>query len=77
MSRTRLVAISLVADALDTIVLGQLPGLSWFIDIPTILVHLVFAGPIALLTLGELAPVVGTLPLFTAAALLYKPRVKA
>ena len=68
MTRQELIMASLVADILDILVIGQIPGLSWFIDIPIICMHVSFAGAAGLGTLIELVPVVGTLPLFTIAA---------
>jgi hypothetical protein len=71
MTKKMLVAVSADADALDVVVIGQLPGLSWFIDAPVLAMHFMYAGPKALPTLLELVPVVGTIPLFTIAALSY------
>lgn len=77
MTKRNLVTVSIFADALDVAVIGQIPGLSWFIDIPVILMHLLYAGPKALPTLLELVPVVGTIPLFTIAALSYPDKDKS
>lgn len=74
MTRQQLIIVSIVADVLDVIVLGQIPGLSWFIDIPVICMHLAFAGPKGWTTLTELIPVVGTLPIFTVAAFLHSAK---
>jgi hypothetical protein len=68
-TKKHLLIASLIADALDFAVIGQMPGLSWFIDIPLIAMHVAYAGPAGFSTLLELVPVVGTLPLFTIAAL--------
>lgn len=68
MTRQQLIVASVIADVLDVFVIGQVPGLSWFIDIPIICMHVAFAGPKGFMTLIELVPVVGTLPLFTFAA---------
>lgn len=69
MTKQQLIIVSVVADVLDVLVIGQVPGLSWFIDIPIILAHLSYAGPRGWTTLMELVPFVGTLPLFTIAAM--------
>jgi len=69
MSRKTLLVTSLIADVLDILVIGQVPGLSWIIDLPLIVMHVAYAGPSGFSTLVELVPVVGTLPLFTLAAL--------
>jgi len=68
MTRSQLIGVSLAADILDVLVVGQLPVISWVIDIPVILMHLKFAGAKGFWTILELVPVVGTLPLFTVAA---------
>ena len=73
MSRHLLIGVSLFADVLDWFIAGQIPVLSWIIDIPTVLMHVAFAGPGGYFTLIELIPVVGTLPLFTFAAIVQKP----
>ena len=70
-SKKFLVGVSLLADALDLLVIGQMPGLSWVIDLPVTALHVAFAGPTGLLTLFELIPLVGTVPIYTAAALAY------
>jgi hypothetical protein len=72
MKKSTLVTISLIGDLLDIAVVGQIPGLSWFIDIPIIICHVAYAGPSGFSTMLELIPVVGTLPLFTVAALVHK-----
>ncbi len=74
MKRSTLFTISLIGDLLDIAVVGQVPVLSWFIDIPVIICHVAFAGASGFTTLLELIPVVGTLPLFTFAALVHKER---
>lgn len=68
MTKQQLIIASIIADVLDVFVVGQIPGLSWFIDIPVICLHIAFAGPKGFFTILELIPVVGTLPLFTVAA---------
>jgi hypothetical protein len=60
----------LIADLLDLVVVGQIPGLSYFIDGPLIAMHVAFAGPAGLATALELVPVVGTILIVTLAALL-------
>jgi hypothetical protein len=65
---------SLIADVLDFFVAGQIPILSWVIDIPVLIMHVAFAGAKGFFTLLEMIPVVGTVPLFTASALLQTPK---
>jgi hypothetical protein len=74
MDRNTLLFASLIADGLDLFVVGQIPGLSYVIDVPLVLMHVIFAGPAGFSTLLELIPVVGTVPLFTIAALCHKPK---
>jgi hypothetical protein len=73
-NRTALVIFSLIADVLDFFIAGQIPLLSWIIDIPVLIMHVVFAGAKGLLLMFEMIPVVGTIPLFTAMALFQKPK---
>lgn len=68
MTRKDLITASIIADVLDIFVIGQIPGLSWFVDIPVIIMHVSFAGSAGFSTLLELVPGVGTLPVFTIAA---------
>jgi hypothetical protein len=70
-SKQVLVAASLIADALDMAVVGMIPGISWFIDLPVIAMHVAFAGPKGFMTIIELVPVVGLIPVFTIAAMSY------
>lgn len=74
MTKQQLIGASIIADVLDVFVIGQVPGLSWFIDIPIIIMHVSYAGPKGFMTLLELVPVVGTLPLFTFAAFSHEPK---
>jgi hypothetical protein len=74
MTKGDLIKISMVADFLDFVVVGQIPVLSWVIDIPVIIMHVIYAGPSGLSTLLELVPIVGILPVFTIAAAGYKNR---
>ena len=67
-----LLAASLLADVLDLFVVGQIPGLSWFIDIPIIAMHVAYSGPAGLTTLLELIPGIGTLPVFTMMAIKHR-----
>jgi hypothetical protein len=69
MTRKTLLIASLIADLLDLLVIGQIPGLSYLIDGPLIAMHVAFAGPAGLATAFELVPIVGTIPIFTLAAL--------
>jgi hypothetical protein len=71
-TRTSLVVSSLMADGLDLIGVGQIPVLSWVIDVPILLMHLRYAGVHGFFTIAELIPGVGTLPIFTIAALGYE-----
>ena len=71
MSMKSLIAISLIADGLDLLLVGQIPGLSLIIDGPLLALHFKYGGVKALPTLLELIPGVGTLPVFTMAALQY------
>lgn len=66
-----LLAISIASDLLDLFVLGQAPGIGWVLDAPMFFFHFVFAGPIALLTVPEIIPGIGTIPAFTLATLGY------
>ena len=45
-SRKTLLIASLIADLLDLLLVGQVPGLSYFIDGPLIAMHVAFAGPV-------------------------------
>lgn len=74
MDRSQLIIFSLIGDVLDFLVIGQAPIISWVIDIPVVLMHVYFAGPKGFFTIVELIPVVGTLPVFTASALIQKPK---
>lgn len=71
MTRRQLIAWSAARDALDWLVIGQVPPFNWLLDIPILCMHLKFAGPPALIGLIELVPVVGMFPFFTTAALSY------
>ena len=74
MTKGNLVKISMVADFLDFVVVGQIPVLSWVIDLPVIIMHVAYAGPAGLTTLIELVPFVGILPMFTLAAAYYEDK---
>jgi uncharacterized membrane-anchored protein YitT (DUF2179 family) len=71
MTRTQLILVSAIRDALDFAIVGQIPGLNIALNIPVIIMHYRFAGPRALITLFENVPGVETLPCFTAAAISY------
>jgi hypothetical protein len=73
MSRKTLLVFSIFADVLDFLVVGQIPILSWVIDIPLIVLHVQYAGLRGLWTLLELVPFVGLLPVFTIATFAHKP----
>jgi len=68
--RTLLIA-SIAGDVLDLFDAG-LP----ILDLPVTILHFMFAGPIAALTLTEYIPIVGMLPLYTTACFLYLAREK-
>ena|GEM_PF-5800494 len=74
MTKKQLLIASGIADSLDLIAVGQIPGLSWFVDIPVLLIHVAFAGPKGWITVLELVPLVGTIPIFTLAALQYEDK---
>lgn len=71
MTKQTLVILSVIADLLDLFVVGQIPGLSWIVDIPLILMHVSFAGSKGWLTMLEIIPLAGTFPVFTIAGMLY------
>jgi hypothetical protein len=72
-SKTTLVTVSVVADAIDIIFLaGIAPGpWSLLIDAPVTAMHFAYAGPKAAVVLAEYVPFAGFLPIYTIAALLY------
>ena len=72
MDRKTLIIFSIIADVLDLLVIGQIPVLSWVIDIPLIIMHVSFAGMAGFWTVVELVPVAGLLPLFTVAAFAHR-----
>lgn len=72
MNKTTLLFVSIFTDTLDIFVVGQIPGLGQIIDLPAALMHFVFAGPAALVTLLDMVPVVGIIPIFTLMALSYE-----
>lgn len=74
MTKKTLIAVSAARDALDFVMIGQLPGLNWLLNIPVIYLHYRYAGPLALLTLFENVPGIETLPGFTVAAISYPNR---
>ena len=69
-----LVAVSAVADFVDMSGFGQL---IWPIDIITMILHVIYAGPVALACIPDMIPIVGFLPVYTAAALLYSKKIGA
>jgi uncharacterized membrane-anchored protein YitT (DUF2179 family) len=70
-TKTQLIAVSAIRDLLDFVVVGQIPGLNWILNLPVIWLHYRFAGPRALVTLFENVPGIETLPCFTVAAISY------
>lgn len=74
MTRKQVIIASIVADILDIFVIGQIPGVSWFIDIPVIVMHVAYAGPSGYSTLLELIPGIGTLPIFTIAGFMHEEK---
>lgn len=71
MTKRQLIMWSIARDSLDFIGIGQIPPLSWLLDLPLIFMHFSFAGKAATIVLFELIPFVGILPLFTFAAFSY------
>lgn len=69
-----LFAASIVADILDFAVIGQVPGIGHLLDVPVFILHFLAGGPKALLTLLELIPFVGSLPIFSYLAWRYKSK---
>jgi hypothetical protein len=72
MTKSQLITVSGVRDFLDFILIGQIPGLNWLLDLPVLIMHLKYAGPVALFTLLEAFPIVGFFPIWTIAAMSYK-----
>jgi hypothetical protein len=70
-TRKTLIIASLVADALDLLLVGLLPGVGWLIQGPVIAMHVAYAGPVGWAMLLELVPMMGAIPMFTVAALAY------
>ncbi len=72
-SKKTLVAVSIVADAVDVLLLvGISPGpWSLITEAPVTAMHFMYAGPKAALVLTEFIPFAGFLPIYTIAALLY------
>jgi hypothetical protein len=74
MTKSQLIKWSGVRDFLDIIVIGQIPGLNWLLDLPLFIMHLNYAGPRAFFTLLEAIPGVGLIPIWTIAAMSYPNR---
>lgn len=71
-SRKTLLTVSAIADALDLLGFGLLPGpWSLLIDLPVTVIHFLYAGPKAFVVLAEYIPGVGFLPCYTMAAWFY------
>ena len=77
MTKKHLMIVSLIADGLDLMLVGMIPGLSLVIDLPVVAMHVAYAGPSGLLTLLEAVPLVGFVPIFTAAAMMYPAKAVA
>jgi hypothetical protein len=71
MTKSQLIKWSGIRDFLDIIVIGQIPGINWLLDLPVLIMHLNYAGPVALFTLLEAIPGLGFLPIWTIAAMSY------
>ncbi len=71
MSKTTLVIISALRDVLDLLIVGQIPVLNIIVNVPVMIAHYWYAGPVSLLSLIENVTGVETLPCFTALALAY------
>jgi hypothetical protein len=71
MTKSQLIKWSFGRDVLDWLGIGQVPPLSWILDVPILWKHFEYAGPAACIAALELIPVVGALPIFTVAAMLY------
>jgi hypothetical protein len=70
-TRKQLIIASMIADALDLLMIGQIPVVGWFIQVPVLAMHVAYAGNVGWAMLLELVPVAGTLPMFTIAAMSY------
>lgn len=66
--RTWMIVASVIADLIDLTGIGQL---AIPIDIAVITLHLIYAGPRALIGIVDMIPVVGFLPIYTGLALSY------
>lgn len=71
MDRKTLIFVSILTDTLDILVIGQIPGVGTIVDLPAAIMHFIFAGPAALVTLFDMVPAIGILPIFTVMAFAY------
>lgn len=65
MNSKALLATSVFADFLDFGVIGQIPGVGHFLDIPVFIMHFLAGGPKAAMVLLEVLPGVGFMPIYT------------
>jgi hypothetical protein len=71
MNKGTVVGFSVVADVLDFTGIGQI---FYIVDFVIIIIHLLYAGPRALLGILDMIPGVGFLPIYTFLALTYKSK---
>lgn len=69
MKKWTIVGLSILADALDFTGIGQI---FYIVDFVIIIIHLLYAGPKALIGILDLIPGVGFIPIYTFLALTYK-----
>jgi hypothetical protein len=77
MTKKTLITCSIIRDALNWLLVGQIPGVCQLLDVPLLIMHYKYAGPQASWTLLELIPMVGLIPIFTIAACNYPDPVGA
>ena len=77
MTKAQLIKWSAARDMLDLFIIGQIPPFNWLLDIPLFIMHFAYAGPMALVGLLELIPVVGMFPFFSTLAALYPKQEEA
>ena len=71
MFRNIIVGISILADLLDFTGVGHF---LYFIDVVVIILHMLYAGPKALIGILDMLPGIGVLPIYTALSLTYEPK---
>ena len=70
-TKKQLIFWSIFRDALNWMLVGQIPGLCQVLDIPLLVMHYKYAGAKASFTLLELIPTAGFIPIFSIAAFCY------